>query len=155
MDDRDLITSREFADLIGKSPSYVCRLARAAKKAKYPWPIKRSNKKTLPWEAPVDEWNNIVHLFSNKRSQKQEVKPTPVSKKELYSITEAVEEIKNRLGEDISIRWLSILGRRNLLLGRAWPQKRGQQRVAPIDEWIRIMRDESLRAWTRKYKNFS
>jgi hypothetical protein len=147
----DLITSKEFAKKIGKSSSYVCRLARIAKEKGYPWPIKIVDKKTLPWEAPEEEWTNILILFGQKRNEKkQKIKPLPISNQKLFSVTDAVEEIQKKLNETISVTWLYKLGKRNNQLGGEWPKRKGQARVAPIEEWIKIMKDKRLRAWSRK-----
>lgn len=154
MHDHDLITSKEFASQVGMSSSYICRLARDAKKKGHPWPIKRSDKKTQPWEAPKDEWVKILNLFGKGKGKVVETESSPENnyfqEKELYSVSDAVAEIKRRLGRDISVRWLAKLGSRNQQLGGRWPEKVGRAKVAPISEWISIMNDKRLRAWTRK-----
>jgi hypothetical protein len=150
----DLIPAKEFAKKIGKTNSYVCRLARLAKHANYPWPIKQDpTKRTCPWEAPEKEWHVIYQAFRRVKEAKkklQQASPVPVPEEKLYCVSEAVEEIKQQFGEKISIYWLSELGNRSIAMGRRWPERIGRSKRAPLDEWVKIMKDEELRAWRRK-----
>lgn len=142
----DLITTQQAAKKLRKDPSYICRKAREAKKLGYPWPIKR----TWGWEAPLVEWERII-LLTAKRKKSKPIKQKAISvpSEKTYSVTKAVEKLKEQ-GEKISIKWLSTLGDRSMELGRKWPQKVGRAKVAPLSEWRKMLNDEQLRAWVRK-----
>jgi hypothetical protein len=150
----DLKTTKEIAEIWNVSTSYVCQKAKKAKKLGYPWPIKSGT-----WEAPLVEWEKIYEMTTkrSRKKRKSQVKKSvnqktadPVQK---YSATKAAALLNKEIKDPrkkITPRWLSILGNRNLELGRDWPQISGIAKVAPLDEWRRILNDESLRAWTRK-----
>lgn len=152
MDDREMKTTKEIAELWNVTPAYVCRKANQAKKMGYPWPVKAGT-----WEAPLAEWERIYQMttkWSRKKKKLGVINEKSVSvpiKK--YSATQAVELLNEEIKDPkkkITSRWLSKLGNRSMELGRDWPKVSGKAKIAPLDEWRKIMNDKGLRAWTRK-----
>lgn len=154
MDDRELKTTKEIAEIWNVTPSYVCKKAKQAKKMGYPWPAKNGT-----WEAPLVEWERIYELTTKWSTRKKKLSITANEKRDSlpvinkYSATQAAALLNKEINDPkkkISARWLSTLGNRSMQLGREWPQASGKAKVAPLDEWRKIMKDEELRAWTRK-----
>ncbi|SDY87716.1 hypothetical protein SAMN05444416_109143 [Thermoactinomyces sp. DSM 45892] len=49
-----------------------------------------------------------------------------------------------------SIKWLTQLALRCNRIGLEWPKRVEQEWIAPLEEWKRIVQDETLRSWMTK-----
>ncbi|SDY83082.1 hypothetical protein [Thermoactinomyces sp. DSM 45892] len=147
------INGKEAARRAGLDVSYVASLARKSAAEGNPWPIKRRVGSRAPWEAPPEEWEKILQPITKR---KKKLKPrNTLGAREQGSIEDPDAQVCYSARQAAKIlnvagSWLSVLGERCIKLGREWPQKEIQARIAPLEEWRKILKDEDLRAWTRR-----